>query len=82
VIIPIPKSNSAPEVQQAMFDQAAKLRKALEGKARLGVLGEHPFETAWPSSCFGSCAQGGCGFWVRHSVFLSVRALGRDESWY
>lgn len=32
VIIPIPKSNSAPEVQQAMFDQAAKLRKALEGK--------------------------------------------------
>lgn len=30
VIIPIPKSNSAPEVAQAMFDKAAELRKDLE----------------------------------------------------
>lgn len=34
VIIPIPKSNSAPEVAAAMFDKAAELRAALEAAVR------------------------------------------------
>lgn len=41
VIIPIPKSNSAPEVFEAMYGKAAELRKGLEAAVSNCVICVH-----------------------------------------